>query len=236
MKSSDSIGELNKALVQAQAEMPFAPMNAKNPFIGNNYADLGAVIQASRPVLHKHGLCISQFPTSSDDGKVGVRSILIHSSGEWMEDSIFLELRDNSQLNHEKSSESTPPKKEKVKTISSIAQEAGVVITYLRRYSWAAIIGMYADEDNDGELRNEEKKSSSKKTEDKPTVQKIQRLWNEHEGLRDKFKPLFSAYEPKKGNPYKINNPEKELELLNKMEGIIADSIPETKAEEKSGD
>ena len=29
-------------------------------------------------------------------------------------------------------------------------QCAGSTLTYLRRYSWAAILGMYSDEDSDG--------------------------------------------------------------------------------------
>ena len=35
--------------------------------------------------------------------------------------------------------------------VQSQAQVAGSIITYLRRYAYASVLGMYADEDTDGE-------------------------------------------------------------------------------------
>jgi hypothetical protein len=61
---------------------------------------------------------------------IGVESILTHESGEFIAERILIALTD-----------------EKGK---SRVQAAGSVLTYLRRYSWAAILGMYADEDADG--------------------------------------------------------------------------------------
>ena len=129
MKKSESITKLAQALAKAQGEMPVVKMNAQNPFLKNKYADLGAVIETSRPVLAKHGLSISQFPVS-DGERVGVTSILMHESGEWLEDTLTFGVTDSKGL--------------------SVAQASGVVISYARRYSWAAIIGAYADEDVDG--------------------------------------------------------------------------------------
>lgn len=129
MNKSNTIKQLAEALAKAQAEMPVVKMNATNPFLKNNFADLGAVIDASRPTLAKYGMSLSQFPTSDGD-KIGITNVLMHSSGEWLEDTVYLSLAD-----------------EKGK---SAAQAAGSVITYLRRYSWAAMLGLYADEDTDG--------------------------------------------------------------------------------------
>lgn len=129
MKKSDTIGKLAGALALAQAEMPDVKKNAVNPFLKNKYADLGAVIETSRPYLAKNGLSISQFPTSEAD-KIGVTSILMHTSGEYIEDTIYISTSDSKGL--------------------SVAQSAGVVISYLRRYGWTSILGMYAEEDTDG--------------------------------------------------------------------------------------
>jgi len=145
MNKSNTIKELSSALQKAQAEMPVVVFDATNPFLKNKFASLGAVINTSRPILAKHGLSVSQFPTSID-GSVGVTTILAHSSGEWMEDTICLPLAE-----------------EKGK---SAAQVAGSVITYLRRYSWAAVLGLYADEDTDGN-QPEKKQAGSKKDEPK---------------------------------------------------------------------
>jgi len=131
MNKSISIAKLADALSKAQAEMPVVKMNASNPFLKNKYADLGAVIETSRPILAKNGLSISQFPTSEGD-KLGITSILMHTSGEWLENTIDISPTDSKGL--------------------SYAQAAGVVISYLRRYGWASILGLYADEDIDGHV------------------------------------------------------------------------------------
>ncbi len=126
---SEQLNELATALAKAQAEMPAVPMNAVNPFLKNKYADLAEMIRVASPVLAKHGLSISQQPVSMD-GQIGVVTTLLHTSGQWIEDTISLPLGD-----------------EKGK---SLAQVAGSIITYLRRYSYGAIVGLATDEDTDG--------------------------------------------------------------------------------------
>ena len=118
-----------KALVAAQAEMPVVPMNATNPFLKNRYADLGSIIQTVRPILSKNGLAFSQLAISKD-GEVGVKTILIHTTGEFIEGTITMPISAEKGL--------------------KTAQVAGSIITYLRRYSLSAILGIYADEDTDG--------------------------------------------------------------------------------------
>ena len=156
MTRSESITHLATALAKAQAEMPVAVFDATNPFLKSKYASLGAVIQASRPILAKHKLSLVQFPisgpnlglgngmngtdatnatTARGDARpttdyIGVESILTHESGEFVAERIVIPLTE-----------------EKGK---SKVQSAGSTLTYLRRYSWASILGMYSDEDSDG--------------------------------------------------------------------------------------
>ena len=129
MNKSETITHLATALAKAQAEMPVAVFDATNPFLKSKYASLGAVIQASRPILAKHKLSLVQFPISDVAG-IGVESILTHESGEFVAERILIPLTE-----------------EKGK---SKVQSAGSTLTYLRRYSWASILGMYSDEDSDG--------------------------------------------------------------------------------------
>ena len=129
MNKSESITHLASALAKAQAEMPVAVFDATNPFLKSKYASLGAVIQSSRPILAKHNLSLIQFPISDANG-IGVESILTHESGEFVAERILIPLTE-----------------EKGK---SRVQSAGSTLTYLRRYSWASILGMYSDEDSDG--------------------------------------------------------------------------------------
>ena len=135
MNQSSSIQNLATALAKAQAEMPVAVFDASNPFLKSKYASLGAVIQSSRPILAKYDLSLIQFPISQPAippavDLVGIESILSHASGEFISERILI-----------------PLVEEKGK---SRVQTAGSVLTYLRRYSWASIMGMYSDEDSDG--------------------------------------------------------------------------------------
>jgi len=128
MEKSESIKLLAGALAQAQAEMPAVQFNATNPFLKNKYADLGAIISTSKPILGKNGLSVSQL-VSTDNSNVGVTTVLMHNSGEWLESTAWLPVGEGKGM--------------------SQAQVAGSLITYLRRYSLASILGMYADEDGD---------------------------------------------------------------------------------------
>lgn len=125
------LGELFAALAKAQAEMPIAGLNASNPFFKSKYASLIDLVKASRPSLTKNGLCVSQIIT-----KEGLCTILGHSSGQ-----------------HLKSIMAINPQKPDI-------QSLGSYITYLKRYSYAAIVGVFAgDEDDDGEAAMEQERS-----------------------------------------------------------------------------
>jgi hypothetical protein len=133
MNKSDSIASLADALCKAQAELKSAPFNKKNPFLNNRpYADLGSHIEAAKPILAKQGLSVSQLVTSDEDGRVGVETMLMHKSGEWISTIVTI-----------------APESEKGK---SFAQVAGSIISYFRRYSLAGILGMYSDEEDDGAI------------------------------------------------------------------------------------
>jgi hypothetical protein len=125
MKTSESINELATALAQAQGEISNPSKNAKNPHFKSNYADLGGVLDTVRPIFSSVGLSVVQFPHSLENGNIAVTTRLMHSSGQWLEDVIDIPLQGN-----------------------NLAQAAGSIITYLRRYSLAAVAGVHqADAD-----------------------------------------------------------------------------------------
>lgn len=124
MDKSDSIKELATALNKAQDEMGGAVKGAANPFFKSKYADLSAVVQAIKEPFATNGLSYSQFPISKD-GLVGVETILMHKSGEFISSELLL----------------SPTKKD--------PQAAGSAITYARRYALQALAGI-PSEDDDG--------------------------------------------------------------------------------------
>jgi ERF superfamily len=128
MSQSEIINELAAALSKAQGEMQAAIKDKVNPFFKSSYADLGSVWDAARPVLSKYGLCIMQTTEMTADGsKIVMVTTLAHTSGQWMKSYLPL----------------NPSKND--------SQGVGAAITYLRRYSLSAIVGVVCDEDDDGE-------------------------------------------------------------------------------------
>ena len=128
MNKSNTIKELATALSRAQAEFVPAPFNASNPHLRNKYADLGSIIESTKPILERHGLSVSQM-VQGEGNEIGIITILMHASGEWLESSVVMPILEQKGINN--------------------AQVAGSIISYLRRYSLAAALGVYAGEDDD---------------------------------------------------------------------------------------
>lgn len=129
MNRSESIGQLAAALAVAQGKMKAASLNAQNPFFKSRYADLGAIIEAIRPILADNGLCFTQTPFV-DSGVVTLETTIMHASGEWFSSAMAVAIADEKGM--------------------SFVQAMGKAITYLRRYALASMFGVYADEDDDG--------------------------------------------------------------------------------------
>lgn len=123
---SESIVELSKAFALFQAEV-INPLNSTvNSFFKNKYATLADVLNEVRPALAKHGLSVLQMP-SGNDGLVQLTTLIMHTSGEWIETEPMI-------MRPEKG---TP-------------QGIGSCLTYLRRYSLSSILGVASEDDDDG--------------------------------------------------------------------------------------
>ena len=123
---SPSIGALAAALAKAQSEMRNPAFDRVNPHFKNRYATLSAHLDAVRGPLSKNGIAIMQCVSTPDPSWVTVTTILSHSSGEWI------------------SSDAGGKSGQNI-------QQTGSTITYLRRYTLSAILGIVGDEDDDGE-------------------------------------------------------------------------------------
>ena len=160
MNKSETIVNLAVALAKAQGEFHAVKFDSVNPFLKNHFASLGALIEATKPILAKHGLSVTQIPFSEGD-LVGVETILLHVSGEWVGGTMTL-----------------PAGEERGK---SNAQVAGSIITYIRRYSYASILGLYADEDGDGNKPVEAKPESVAESEpvaEPMTIERAMKITN----------------------------------------------------------
>jgi hypothetical protein len=127
--SSSELKDLFTALAKAQLEMQTAGLRSENPYFKSRYADMAEIVRVSRPFLAKNGLSVIQQILPNDDGASILHTKLCHLSGQWLETRMRI-----------------VPAKTDIQSLASY-------ITYLRRYSYAAIVGVVAsDEDDDGEV------------------------------------------------------------------------------------
>lgn len=122
---SDNLNELFSALAKAQAEIRTAGLNAENPYFKAAYSDMAEIVRVSRPALTKNGLSVIQQIMPNEDGQNILHTILCHSSGQFIESRMRI-----------------LPSKPDIQSLASY-------ITYLRRYSYAAIVGVVSSEDDD---------------------------------------------------------------------------------------
>lgn len=122
------LDKLIPALIKFQSEVPPIPKDKENPFFKNKdtgkkamYADLATIIETIRAPLSGNGLCITQ-PVCGDV----LETYLYHSSGQY--------IKSEMKINNEKNN----------------AQGFGSGLTYARRYALSSILGITADEDDDG--------------------------------------------------------------------------------------
>lgn len=130
MQTSEQIDALATALSKAQGEVEGAKKGAENPAFKRDgkamkYADLESVKDACWAALTANGLAIIQSPGLTQNGVMHMTTMLTHSSGQWVRDTLSIPLA-------------------KVD-----AQGYGSAVTYARRYSLAAFMGV-APEDDDG--------------------------------------------------------------------------------------
>jgi hypothetical protein len=132
---SDTIIELQQALLKAQSEFEVAEKSKKSGSGDKGsrtwkYADWPTLVESSRKALAKNGLCVMQPIMNDDNGATLLSTLLIHKSGEWVESRMSLSL-------------SLPP--------FAKPQDIGSCITYFKRYSYQSIIGLVTDDgDDDG--------------------------------------------------------------------------------------
>jgi len=132
MKTSDQINEIAAALAKAQATIKDAAKSSQG--YGYRYADLATVLQIVRPALTANNIAVLQDTETAVD-HISVSTRLVHASGQWIESSpLSLHIEPKKGL--------------------SAAQCAGSVVTYARRYSLAALVGL-AQEDDDASAGKE---------------------------------------------------------------------------------
>lgn len=136
--TSETTGEIFKALHEFHSKPPqivkegIISMHGKE----RKYITLDSIMHAVRPSLAELGVFIMQHLAGDS-----LITILQHKTGEFVASALTFQTMNGSGTNN--------------------LQNLGGGLTYLRRYALTAILGIAADEDNDGSDGGIEKKSSS---------------------------------------------------------------------------
>lgn len=128
MERSESIKELAAALSKFQAQVPRIDLDREVEVATRTggkyrfrYATFANILDNVRKPMADNGLSFTQIV----DERGGVTTVLMHSSGEWMSSYLVI-----------------PP-------VDKGPQATGSAITYTKRYSLSAILGVCADDDDD---------------------------------------------------------------------------------------
>ena len=143
MKKSESTIELAKALAKFQSEIKDPSKSGKANY--GKYVTLDELLESIRPVLSQNGLSFLQCP-GGDGQLITITTVLLHSSGEWIESEPFT-----------------------LKSQKVDPQGAGSAVTYGRRYSLSAILGVAWDTDDDGQAASHAIVSTTERKAEPPT-------------------------------------------------------------------
>jgi hypothetical protein len=170
---SQDIGTLAGALAKAQGEMEAAAKANINPHFKSKYADLASVWEACRGPLSKNGLAVLQ-PVKADGARVTVTTMLAHSSGQWISESLTMTAQQN-----------TP-------------QAVGSAITYGRRYGLSSMVGI-APDDDDGNAASNGTQQQQRAAEAPTMPEGYADWWDDITGTADNgLKALHDAWKKSK--------------------------------------
>ncbi|GBG95215.1 single-stranded DNA-binding protein [Ligilactobacillus salitolerans] len=124
---SDEVNEIFNGLMLFRSQLQQPTKDANNPFFKQGYVTLEGVMKSIDQGLKGTGLSYSQVVANDEHGNVGVKTILTHKSGQYLETGLL-------SLKPEKSN----------------PQGYGSAITYAKRYQLSALFGISSDKDDDG--------------------------------------------------------------------------------------
>lgn len=127
MNRSETIGKIALSLTIFNKEVEAITKDSINPHFKNKFASLDTLISNTKPLLAKCGLTIMQFPVNHENGSIGIETLLMHESGEYIQTETFF-----------------------LKPVKADPQGCGSAITYARRYSYQAILNLNMENDDDG--------------------------------------------------------------------------------------
>lgn len=139
-KKSESIANIAKAVAEFQSKVPAIKKDGTNPHFKSKFATLESIIDGIKKPLQDAKLSYVQMPSGENE----LVTVLMHESGEFFESTVKMAPKEN-----------TP-------------QGQGSAITYMRRYSLSAMLGLATEDDDDGNAATGGAKGAGAKAPAKP--------------------------------------------------------------------
>lgn len=165
MKTSEQINELSTSVIKLQSEL--SNIGKDSSGYGYKYTSLDKLLEYLRPLMSKNNLGIIQTPTN-EDNKIGVTTRLIHTSGQYIEDTLLMDKSSLAKMND--------------------YQVAGSIISYFRRYAISSILGIASDDDIDANIKPiGEKQPMQNDTITQEQVLELEELIKKSKADREKY-------------------------------------------------
>ncbi len=161
MHQSNEIDKLMPEFYQFQQDV----QNPKKVAAGQGYKymTLDDLIDHTRKAMSGRDLSFSQEVRSGENGDIELMTRIYHTSGQWLAFGPLVLPRDND------------------KKMNQI-QQAGSAITYARRYSLAAALGIASEEDNDGQGIKALSEITAVPALVETPIEKLRRYYQENKG------------------------------------------------------
>lgn len=121
------LGEIAKGLAKFRQQVKQPKLDATNPFFKSGYLTLTGLQDTIDAALKDTGLSYVQLVATTESGLPGVRTVILHTSGQMMMSEVLT-----------------------LKPSRNDPQGMGSAITYAKRYQLAAIFGISGEKDDDG--------------------------------------------------------------------------------------
>lgn len=153
LKKSESIQNLTKAMAEFQKAVKQPVKNADNPYFGSKYVPLESLVKTVMETGSPLGISFMQYTQVNENGDLGLCTVVMHSSGEYME---------------------FPPLP--IRPENNRPQATGSAITYARRYSLSSIFGIASEEDDDGNEASGLTRQAKQPPKQQPKAQQKQQI------------------------------------------------------------
>ncbi len=193
MHMSDKLDQILPEFYQFQQNVRNPKKTAAGQ--GYKYMTLDDLITHAREAMKDLGLSFSQEVRSGENGDIELMTRIYHTSGQWLAFGPLILPADNGQdMNR--------------------IQQAGSAITYARRYSLAAALGIASEEDNDGQTPKDIAGVTTTSEPVELPVDKLRKYYRENKGNTRK---LIDEIIAKEGSLASISTARK-LHLLDTIE------------------